>query len=242
MTSPSWTSCHARAWARSASSCSTRRRPTPPVKARPPTRSCSMTVLTPDLLTSFDASVADVATAETMPPAIYTPSEFLEFEKPRGVRPRVAVRRSSPAASRTSATTSPRRQRRADHRRAGQGRLRCAPFSSICQHRGMQVADGEGNCTKFTCPYHLWSYDLTGRLLGAPAMERTARLRQEGLPTAGARGRAVAGLRVRPLRPETPRRWPRRSPPTSRSSSTTTSSTPSARARSPSATSRGTGR
>ncbi len=37
----------------------------------------------------------------------------------------------------------------------------------------MQVADGEGNCTKFTCPYHQWSYDLNGRLLGAPAMERT---------------------------------------------------------------------
>ena len=37
----------------------------------------------------------------------------------------------------------------------------------------MQVVDDEGNCSKFTCPYHLWSYDLTGRLLGAPAMERT---------------------------------------------------------------------
>ena len=46
-------------------------------------------------------------------------------------------------------------------------------FSSICQHRGMQVVDDAGHCTKFTCPYHLWSYDLTGRLLGAPAMERT---------------------------------------------------------------------
>ena len=40
-----------------------------------------MTVLTPDLLTSFDASVTDVATAQTMPPAIYTSEEFLEFER-----------------------------------------------------------------------------------------------------------------------------------------------------------------
>src|SRR5881392_308950 len=46
-------------------------------------------------------------------------------------------------------------------------------FSAVCQHRGMQVVDDAGTCTKFTCPYHLWSYDLTGRLLGAPAMERT---------------------------------------------------------------------
>jgi phenylpropionate dioxygenase-like ring-hydroxylating dioxygenase large terminal subunit len=37
----------------------------------------------------------------------------------------------------------------------------------------MLVADGAGQCSKFTCPYHLWSYGLDGRLLGAPAMERT---------------------------------------------------------------------
>jgi phenylpropionate dioxygenase-like ring-hydroxylating dioxygenase large terminal subunit len=45
-------------------------------------------------------------------------------------------------------------------------------FSAICQHRGMQVVDDAGHCTTFTCPYHLWSYDLTGRLLGAPAVEQ----------------------------------------------------------------------
>ena len=46
-------------------------------------------------------------------------------------------------------------------------------FSSVCRHRGMEVADGEGTCTTFTCPYHHWVYGLDGRLLGAPAMERT---------------------------------------------------------------------
>ena len=55
--------------------------------------------------------------------------------------------------------------------RAKDGSVRA--FSAVCQHRGMQVVDDAGNCTKFTCPYHQWSYDLTGRLLGAPAMERT---------------------------------------------------------------------
>jgi phenylpropionate dioxygenase-like ring-hydroxylating dioxygenase large terminal subunit len=34
------------------------------------------------------------------------------------------------------------------------------------------VAEGKGSCSKFTCPYHHWSYALDGRLLGAPAMER----------------------------------------------------------------------
>ena len=46
----------------------------------------------------------------------------------------------------------------------------------------MQVADDSGNCSKFTCPYHLWSYDLTGRLLGAPAMERTEAFDKKDYP------------------------------------------------------------
>ena len=46
-------------------------------------------------------------------------------------------------------------------------------MSAVCQHRAMQVCDGQGNDSKFTCPYHHWSYALDGRLLGAPAMERT---------------------------------------------------------------------
>jgi phenylpropionate dioxygenase-like ring-hydroxylating dioxygenase large terminal subunit len=37
----------------------------------------------------------------------------------------------------------------------------------------MQVADGCGHATTFRCPYHHWIYGLDGRLLGAPAMERT---------------------------------------------------------------------
>ena len=45
-------------------------------------------------------------------------------------------------------------------------------LSAVCQHRGMVLAQGAGTCTKFTCPYHHWSYGLDGRLLGTPAMER----------------------------------------------------------------------
>lgn len=45
-------------------------------------------------------------------------------------------------------------------------------LSAVCQHRAMVVAEDAGTCSKFTCPYHLWTYALDGRLLGAPAMER----------------------------------------------------------------------
>src|SRR5207249_3033750 len=38
-----------------------------------------------------------------------------------------------------------------------------------CAHRGVQFCrQTSGSTTTFTCPYHQWSYDLTGRLLGVP--------------------------------------------------------------------------
>jgi phenylpropionate dioxygenase-like ring-hydroxylating dioxygenase large terminal subunit len=44
-------------------------------------------------------------------------------------------------------------------------------MSPICRHRGMLVAEGSGNCRgAFVCPYHGWSYDLQGKLRGAPQM------------------------------------------------------------------------
>ena len=41
-------------------------------------------------------------------------------------------------------------------------------FSNVCRHRGVEVAEGAGNAKEFSCPYHGWTYDLNGDLLGAP--------------------------------------------------------------------------
>ena len=50
-------------------------------------------------------------------------------------------------------------------------------MSAVCRHRGHPIAqrDGEraGNCSRFRCPYHSWTYGLDGRLLAAPSMDRT---------------------------------------------------------------------
>ena len=43
-------------------------------------------------------------------------------------------------------------------------------FSNVCRHRGVEVASGAGNLKEFSCPYHGWTYDLAGMLLGAPYM------------------------------------------------------------------------
>ncbi|MBS0548040.1 MAG: Rieske 2Fe-2S domain-containing protein [Proteobacteria bacterium] len=39
-------------------------------------------------------------------------------------------------------------------------------FANICRHRAAPVASGCGHARSFTCPYHGWTYDLTGKLLG----------------------------------------------------------------------------
>lgn len=44
-------------------------------------------------------------------------------------------------------------------------------FSTICLHRAMPVVSDSGNATRFTCPYHHWTYELDGRLRSAPMME-----------------------------------------------------------------------
>ncbi|HIG19134.1 MAG TPA: hypothetical protein EYQ31_18520, partial [Candidatus Handelsmanbacteria bacterium] len=41
-------------------------------------------------------------------------------------------------------------------------------FANTCPHRGALVAEGEGNCKVFQCPYHFWSFGLDGHLIGAP--------------------------------------------------------------------------
>ena len=39
-------------------------------------------------------------------------------------------------------------------------------FLNVCAHRGAPVApDGHGQCARFTCKYHSWTYGLDGKLL-----------------------------------------------------------------------------
>ena len=54
--------------------------------------------------------------------------------------------------------------------RAKDGEVRV--LSAVCLHRYMPVAEGSGNASAFTCPYHLWTYDLDGQLIGASEMDK----------------------------------------------------------------------
>jgi carnitine monooxygenase subunit len=56
-------------------------------------------------------------------------------------------------------------------------------FDNVCLHRQSQVASGCGTAKTFTCPYHAWTYDNTGRLVGLPGREGFGgkRLKSDGL-------------------------------------------------------------
>lgn len=44
-------------------------------------------------------------------------------------------------------------------------------FANVCRHRGVRVVDGCGSARRLTCPFHAWSYDLDGSLVGLPMPE-----------------------------------------------------------------------
>ncbi len=143
-----------------------------------------MTILTPELLNALGSSATDVETAETLPPVVYTSDEFLEFEK-RALFDKewLCVGRVSQVPNVGDYFTCTVNDEPIIVARGKDGEIRA--FSSICQHRGMQLVEDAGNCTKFTCPYHHWSFGLDGRLLGAPAMERTIGFDKKDFPLPG---------------------------------------------------------
>ena len=44
-------------------------------------------------------------------------------------------------------------------------------FFNVCRHRGSRVClEEKGNTSRFTCPYHSWTYNLDGKLLAAKSL------------------------------------------------------------------------
>jgi nitrite reductase/ring-hydroxylating ferredoxin subunit len=83
--------------------------------------------------------------------------------------------------------------------RAEDGGVRA--FRNVCSHRGALVApDGLGCARRFTCPYHGWTYDATGALVGIANRSEfgevdAGRLGLTPLPAAERAGLVFVGLR-----------------------------------------------
>ncbi len=54
-------------------------------------------------------------------------------------------------------------------------------FRNACRHRGATVAQGKGNTTCFSCPFHGWTYGLDGSLQHVPARWEFPQIDGKGL-------------------------------------------------------------
>jgi phenylpropionate dioxygenase-like ring-hydroxylating dioxygenase large terminal subunit len=50
---------------------------------------------------------------------------------------------------------------------------RLRAFANTCRHRGTKLLQGRGRCPAIVCPYHSWTFALSGELVAAPGMEHT---------------------------------------------------------------------
>lgn len=137
---------------------------------------------------NLERSVQDVSAAVTLPPRCYTSPEFYEFEKAaifsqewlclgRAEQvPEVGDWFSITVIDEPLVVV-----------RSSESEIRV--MSSVCRHRcnvitarpeappeewGSAPPESVGHGKYLRCPYHFWTYDLTGQLVTAPAMERTA--------------------------------------------------------------------
>ena len=46
-------------------------------------------------------------------------------------------------------------------------------FYNVCQHRAHELLTGAGSCKVVVCPYHAWTYELTGELRSGPNIKST---------------------------------------------------------------------
>ena len=55
---------------------------------------------------------------------------------------------------------------------------------NVCRHRGSRICEELGGKFRgsIQCPYHAWTYDLQGSLIGAPNMDKVADFRREDHP------------------------------------------------------------
>jgi phenylpropionate dioxygenase-like ring-hydroxylating dioxygenase large terminal subunit len=115
--------------------------------------------------------VIDGGSAERMLPAeCYTSPEFFEFER-REVFARswICVGRIEQVANPGDCISARPAGEPVLVIRTPTGEIRA--MAAICRHRG-QVISCQGNQKTLRCPLHYWTYDLEGRLIGVPHMDR----------------------------------------------------------------------
>ena len=129
-----------------------------------------MTPVCPIPLEQFQASLGDRDNARFLPASAYSSDAFHRFElEAVWLREWISVGRLEEIPERGDYFTVNIAGEPIIVVRGKDGDI--AAMSAVCQHRGMLVTDEpKGHANAFVCPYHRWTYDLGGRLVGAPQM------------------------------------------------------------------------
>jgi Rieske 2Fe-2S family protein len=66
----------------------------------------------------------------------------------------------------------------------GDGHGNARAFYNVCRHRGTRLCDAAAGTFNgsIQCPYHAWTYDLDGKLIGAPLMDDVDGFAREHYP------------------------------------------------------------
>jgi phenylpropionate dioxygenase-like ring-hydroxylating dioxygenase large terminal subunit len=116
--------------------------------------------------------------ARMLPPECYTSPEFFEFERNKVfAHSWICVGRIEQVANPGDCISAQPAGEPVLVTRTPAGEIRA--MTAICRHRG-QIIPCAGNQKTLRCPLHFWTYDLEGRLIGAPHMgrEETIELRK----------------------------------------------------------------
>jgi choline monooxygenase len=112
---------------------------------------------------------ASLDEAFTVPPAIYSDEEIAELELERifrtdWVSPGLAADIPNPGDYMTYAVAG----QPIFIIRGNDGAIRS--YANVCLHRMMTLLQGRGCARRITCPYHGWTYDMEGKVIGAGYM------------------------------------------------------------------------
>ena len=127
----------------------------------------------PETRTLIDTLTKSLSTpleeARGLPPQVYLSEEFYELELEHLFRRDwICVGREEEAENPGDYFTIELAGEPLVVVRGADNRLRA--LSNVCRHRYMQVVMGQGNAARLSCPYHGWTYQLDGSLMGATSM------------------------------------------------------------------------
>lgn len=79
-------------------------------------------------------------------------------------------------------------------------------FANVCRHRGMKLCTAKGTekAPRLVCPYHAWTYNLDGKLIGLPRSETFPDLAKSDLSLIELPSRDAGGLIWVGLEPDSP--------------------------------------